>query len=121
MTKGLCAMRENGKKAGIAAVITALALGCALGFFIAESGEAALAASEKSPKITVAQQTEKPKYLLSSYQGKLAVFMIGKKEPEMVFDRYLHYLPDVDREKLENGIEVAEYSELLQLIEDYTS
>lgn len=64
---------------------------------------------------------QKPRYLLSGYQGKLAVYMIGKKEPELVFDRYLHYLPDVDRMRLEQGIEVSDYAELLQLIEDYTS
>lgn len=71
--------------------------------------------------VSAVQPDPKPRYLLSSYEGKLAVFMIGKKEPELVFDRYLHYLPDVDRLRLEEGIEVADYAELLQLIEDYTS
>lgn len=121
MAKGCAAMIENSRKMGVAAVVTALALGCAAGFFIARGGEEVLASPENLPKIEAKQHEQKPKYLLSSYQGKLAVFMIGKKEPEMVFDRYLHYLPDIDRERLENGIEVAEYSELLQLIEDYTS
>ena len=62
-----------------------------------------------------------PKYMLKGEEGKLAVFIIGKKEPELVFDVYLHYLPDVDRMRLEEGIEVADYDQLLNLIEDFTS
>ena len=72
-------------------------------------------------RVMTQPQAKKPRYLLGEHEGKLAVFIIGKKEPELIFDRYLHYLPDVDREKLEKGIEVAEYSELMRLIEDYTS
>lgn len=61
------------------------------------------------------------KYLLQGYRGKIAVFFVGKTEPEVVLDRYLHHLPDLDRAKLEEGIPVADYAKLLQLLEDYTS
>ncbi len=62
-----------------------------------------------------------PKYVLRIHEGKLAVFIGDKKQPEIIFDQYVHLLPDVDRRELEKGIEVENYEELLRLIEDYTS
>ena len=78
-------------------------------------------ASELQKNIQAPVLHKKAQYRLAGYDGKLAVYIIGKKEPEIVFDLYLHHLPDVDRHKLEEGIEVEEYTELLRLIEDYTS
>ncbi|HIT18240.1 MAG TPA: hypothetical protein IAB57_01335 [Candidatus Fimivivens faecavium] len=74
------------------------------------------AASEKVPA-----PAHTPKYVLKGYQGKLAVFIGNKTEPELQFEVYLHHLPDVDRMRLEEGIAVDDYQELLSLIEDFTS
>lgn len=113
--------RKNGTLTA-AAIALAMLCGAVLGYFSRGGESLPQAAMEAASGISAAaSQIQKPKYLLSSYQGKLAVYIIGKKEPELIFDRYLHYLPDVDRVLLEKGIEVTEYSELLQLIEDYTS
>lgn len=104
-----------------AAIAFALICGGAIGFFAKTERQNASPVAERASSIAVERKAQKPRYRLASYQGKLAVFIIGKNQPELVFDRYLHYLPDVDREKLEQGIEVADYSELMRLIEDYTS
>jgi len=66
-------------------------------------------------------ETEKPSYILGEHDGRVAVYLYGNKEPEIVFNVYLHHLPDVDRFNLQNGIEISDYQTLLDLIEDYTS
>lgn len=107
---------------GIVALAVAVLAGGAFGLWAKmTTPDAPQAAMDVQSGISASQPVSKPRYLLAGYQGKLAVFMIGKKEPELVFDNYLHYLPDVDRMRLEKGIEVADYAELLQLIEDFTS
>lgn len=115
-------MKKKSNQIGIAALAVALLAGGALGVWIKfQSPDIPYAAVDIESNVSAPQPEQKPRYLLTGHQGKLAVFMIGKKEPELVFDRYLHYLPDVDRMRLEKGIEVFDYAELLQLIEDYTS
>ncbi|WMJ84436.1 hypothetical protein ACS3UN_07200 [Oscillospiraceae bacterium LTW-04] len=107
---------------GVAALAVAILGGSAFGIWAKfQASDIPQAAMDVKPGISAEETPQKPRYLLSGYEGKLAVYMIGKKEPELVFDRYLHYLPDVDRMRLEQGIEVSDYAELLQLIEDYTS
>lgn len=105
-----------------AAIAFSAISGGVIGFLAGAEQKREASAAEPAANVAVGEpQSKKPRYRLASYQGKLAVFIIGKNQPELVFDRYLHYLPDVDREKLEEGIEVADYSELMRLIEDYTS
>ena len=109
---------------GLAALIIASAGGFGIGLAVDKD-----IISDRIPEITnrTAQEivsdspVSKPKYMLKGEDGKLAVFIIGKKEPELVFDIYLHHLPDIDRKRLEEGIEVFEYEQLLNLIEDFTS
>lgn len=62
-----------------------------------------------------------PKYIIREYQGKIGVFMGEKTTPEIIFDQYVHVLPDVDRRDLASGVTADSYEELLTLIEDYTS
>ena len=64
---------------------------------------------------------EPPAYLLSSYEGKLAVYRSQETDPFMVFQVYLHNLPEQDQKALKEGLEVEDYRELDRLIEDYTS
>ncbi len=110
-----------GMKKQLAAVL-ALALAGLLGYAVgtaaapAESGESApIEAAAEAKEIPV------PLYRLGASGGRLAVFLPGKSEPELVFDVWLHHLPDVDRERLQQGIEVFDEETLLALIEDYTS
>lgn len=83
--------------------------------------ETQLPANDQQINIKMPVMQKRAQYRLMGYEGKLAVYIIGKDAPEIVFDVYLNHLPDVDRMKLEEGIEIEEYSELLRLIEDYTS
>lgn len=115
-------MKKKASWFGIIALLIAAIGGGAFGIWAKfQVKDIPQVAMDAKSGVSASQSEQKPRYLLSSYEGKLAVFMIGKEEPELVFDCYLHYLPDVDRMRLEEGIEVADYAELLQLIEDYTS
>ena len=114
-------MNRKSEKITLAAIAISAIVGSVIGFYAGKDRPEQAHVMEPISGISVEAQDKKPRYLLSHYQGKLAVYIIGKDIPELVFDRYLHYLPDVDRMKLEQGIEIADYSELLRLIEDYTS
>lgn len=52
---------------------------------------------------------EPPSYILGEYQGKLAVYRRDESEPFMVFQVYLHNLPEQDQEILAQGLEVRDY------------
>jgi hypothetical protein len=108
---------------GLLGILLAAAGGLAIGLHVRRQtppGEP-LQAAESATGISISAPAAKPHYRLAGKDGKLAVFIIGKTEPELVFDIYLHHLPDVDRLRLEEGIEVQDYQQLLRLIEDYTS
>lgn len=60
-------------------------------------------------------------YMLKEHEGRIAVFVYGSDEPEMVLDVPVKYLPDYDRAQMQEGIQVADYDALVALIEDYTS
>ena len=60
-------------------------------------------------------------YILKSYDDKLAVFVKDYKNPEIIFDVYLHQLPDLDAEKIKNGMPIKDYKTLISILEDYTS
>ena len=100
----------------------ALALAALLGYAVGTA--AAPGQSGESLHLETAVQAKEipaPLYRLGASGGRLAVFLPGKKEPELVFDVWLHHLPDVDRARLQQGIEVFDEETLLALIEDYTS
>jgi len=65
--------------------------------------------------------SENPKYLLGEQEGRLAVYTIGKETPDLVFDVYIKYLPQMDQEALKEGIVIQDYGELTKRIEDYIS
>lgn len=60
-------------------------------------------------------------YVLSEYNGKLAVFSYGGSLPIEVFDTSVSDLPENDRLQLEKGITVSDKTSLQKLVEDYTS
>jgi len=114
-------LNRKSEKITLAAIALSALIGSIIGFYAGKEQPEQTKVMEPVSGISVDIPIKKPRYLLSHYQGKLAVYIIGKEEPELVFERYLHYLPDVDRMKLEQGIEISDYSELLRMIEDYTS
>lgn len=60
-------------------------------------------------------------YLLTEYEGKLAVMRPGAEEPERVYDVYIRTLPEYDRRRLEEGIWAADEAALQSLLQDYLS
>lgn len=85
------------------------------------AGENVEALPRTDAEVPSEQQSEQYQYYLREYQGKLAVYLPDKEQPEKVFDLYLTTLPAYDRGQLQMGIGVRDYEQLVQLIEDYIS
>lgn len=124
----------------VAAVTLAVLTGISLAFFLSDNGGSApIAAPEKvmvtekslpesqpepessSSSSSTLPQPETPGYLLREHDGKLGVFVGESSEPEMLFDVYIRYLPEYDRQQLAEGIYIEDYAKLVSLIEDYIS
>ena len=60
-------------------------------------------------------------FLLGAYEGKVAVWMDGKKEPVRVFPYSVTSLPKRDQKRLESGLHFNSIGELKNFIEDYLS
>lgn len=75
--------------------------------------------------INIYENEEKTKnqevYTIKEYEGKIAVFKNSDKKPFTVYDAYTSLLPEQDRQRLKNGIEVDNTTDLQRIIEDYTS
>ncbi len=61
------------------------------------------------------------RYRISVFNGKLAVFEGESKIPYKVYDTYISILPDDDKKILIDGIRVNSSSEMMKIIEEYTS
>lgn len=61
------------------------------------------------------------KYKISVFNGKLALFEGSSKIPYKVYDTYVNTLPEEDLKLLTEGIKVKTSSELIKIIEEYTS
>lgn len=60
-------------------------------------------------------------YIVSEYNGQIAVFVNDDKTPVKIYDSYISTLPQKDQETLKEGIKVETQEELQLIIEDYTS
>lgn len=65
--------------------------------------------------------TKEYKYRVSVFNGKLAVFEGNSKVPYKVYDTYVNSLPENDIRLLSEGIKTNSSSELMKIIEEYTS
>ena len=65
--------------------------------------------------------TKEYKYRVSVFNGKLAVFEGNSKVPYIVYDTYVNSLPENDIRLLSEGIKTNSSSELMKIIEEYTS
>jgi hypothetical protein len=75
---------------------------------------------EAAPVLAVTQENES--YWLRAYNGHIAVFF-GREDayPSIETTIEIDSLRDVDRLKLEQGIEAATYEDVLRLLEDFGS
>lgn len=60
-------------------------------------------------------------YTIREYEGRVAVFKNTDKVPFAIYEAYTSLLPEQDRQKLKNGIQVDNTTDLQKIIEDYTS
>ncbi len=60
-------------------------------------------------------------YIVSEYNGQIAVFINDDKTPVKIYDSYVSTLPQKDQVTLKEGIKVETQEELQLIIEDYTS
>ena len=61
------------------------------------------------------------KYVLSEYEGRIALFENGDEIPKEIYDVMVSALPQEDAERIIQGIIVENESDLQSLIEDYCS
>ncbi len=76
---------------------------------------------EENATLSETTNSHKYKYRISVFNGKLAVFDKDSKLPYKVYDTYINTLPEEDRKIIEDGIFTDSSSELMKIIEDYTS
>ena len=88
---------------------------------VACAGALSLNAGEAKNTAPQNAQTHIPKYTLSVYRGKLALFARGYAMPVEIYDVYLDNLPKTEQEKIKNGISAETDTEIQKIIEDYTS
>ena len=67
------------------------------------------------------EASSRPGYILSVYDGRVAVFARGAQTPCMVLETRIASLPEPEAERLKNGIEAENAEALQRLIEDYCS
>ena len=60
-------------------------------------------------------------YVMREHNGQIAVYLEGEAEPLMLLETRTKFLPEFDRDQLNEGIWVPDFEELTRLIEDYIS
>ena len=91
-------MAKHAARWGLAVLAASVGIGFGSGLLLRQiTPQQSLSANDFTGSVSAATPEPKPHYLLKGYEGKLA------------------------RLRLEEGIQVAQYSDLLRLIEDYTS
>ena len=60
-------------------------------------------------------------FILGVHEGKVALWMDGKKTPIRVFPYSASSLPEEDQRKLEQGVHFDSIRELKRFVEDYMS
>lgn len=98
----------------IAGVLAVLALIFCVSF-ISITSEKKVKQSDRS-SVTVS-----PKYTLSEYKGKVALYKSGYAMPVEIYDIYVDSLPDEEKTKVEEGIDAQTDEEIIKIIEAYTS
>ena len=59
-------------------------------------------------------------YIVAEHNGRIGIFDPSRTTVFEVLDVYVDYLPETDKQYLENGIDIYTNDELLNIIADYT-
>ncbi len=100
----------------VAAAVVVLFLAAALSLAVDR-----LPDSGEEQRQSTTDETEGAYRIVRNFQGHVAVFSPNEEEPEQVYDMMVALLPAPERERLEEGIPVADSRALKRLLEDYLS
>ena len=80
-------------------------------------------AAVKTENVPVNSESESPseKMILGIYSGHIALFIGDGRYPNEIYEALVRTLPESDRLRLQNGIEINSEEELRETIEDLTS
>ena len=80
-------------------------------------------ASAETENVPVNSESEIPseKMRLGVYSGHIALFIGDGRYPNEIYEALVRTLPESDRIRLQNGIEINSEDELREIIEDLTS
>lgn len=80
-------------------------------------------AAVQTENVPVAPESESPseKMTLGIYSGHIALFIGDGRYPNEIYEVLVRSLPESDRLRLQNGIEINSDDELREIIEDLTS
>ena len=91
-------------------------------------GAISLTAKAKTPEMSeapavseVSPAPKEPKMRLGIYEGYLALYSGSGRYPTEIYSVLIRSLPEADRIKLNNGIELSDEAELREILEDYSS
>jgi hypothetical protein len=59
-------------------------------------------------------------FVVGTWEGRLAVFVLGEAQPTRVYEVFVASLPPAEQVRLQEGVAVADHLALAALIEDYT-
>ncbi len=83
--------------------------------FISVTAKSGNIAEEKTSEV------ESALYTLSEYKGKIALYKRGYAMPVEIYEVYISSLPEGEQQKVKDGIEAYTDSEIIKIIEAYTS
>lgn len=102
-------------------------LGCflvtffALLFFLGPKSDNNNSSAEAKKQQSYLEESPNTIFVVSEYQGNIAIFEKNKPSPIKVTDVQIIDLPKQDRELLKKGIQVNTKEELSNILEDYCS
>ena len=62
-----------------------------------------------------------PKYIMSNYNGKVAVYKYKEETPQSIFDVYVSSFPSNEQKNIKSGINIYSENELQDILEAYLS
>lgn len=76
---------------------------------------------DESPTNIADTEPSTQKYIISEFEGRIALYKSGEKEPLEVYPVFASSLPDSDYARIKKGICVESNDELHSLLDDYLS
>ena len=109
------------KKMVVAAALSAVFSGLISGVIVPSVKGAAQPLTDETGSVAESSEPETvPLYVVSEYDGKVAVFRPGNLVPEQLLETPVAALPESDRTLLRIGIRIWDEATLQTVLEDYS-